>query len=714
MQSTSVLSSKLMDDSNDYRKFAILYVDDEQKSLANFVRTFSDEFRVVTANNARDGLKDLEENISDIGVIIADQRMPGEKGTWLLERARQLRPDIIRILTTGYADMDAAITAVNSGEIYRYVTKPWDPLQLKKTLRESLKLFMLNRERSTSPKLEQSESAKSAKSKTLSSQPKRETKLFADGFTPSTIGDKPTSVDYLGRDKLARVLAAMFAAKAQSTPLTVAILGEWGVGKSTLMELIKKQLNPDGKSARFCLAEFNAWEYEHTDNIRAGLAQEVVNGLIKGLNWRERCRLTWQYAQEEHTPELRRILFKLIVVIITTCISTGLAYWWLDRPNVKALIGTAAFAGFATFVAIIWKNLKTIIEHPISTELTTYLKLPSYGEHLGEVPVIKRQLRKLCKLRLNLKPQKNGKEPRLIVFVDDLDRCSSECITDTFDAIRLVMDIPQVIMVIMIDHRIAIKAVAEQYRQLADLRQNKYVIARDYLGKIIQVPIMLLPPESDRIEEFIKRALFPAAGENRYLMEVPTESLAKPTVTTVTPIMVAGQMNASQTTDEQNTFLAGQDIQKEMEDTLDDREFFQQLTQTFGSSNPRHLLRLRNTFRLLKGIERENTGQQITLKRARQLMLMLFRLEFLHSHNIPELTNFENQMFTGEAVPDEGQELKHPIVKLFQKVFDEQFSTNAQPSHLINRNTVLETRLFVKRFVLPYHDDEDEENKSSS
>jgi hypothetical protein len=126
------------------------------------------------------------------------------------------------------------------------------------------------------------------------------------------------------------------------------------------------------------------------------------------------------------------------------------------------------------------------------------------------------------------------------------------------------------------------------------------------------------------------------------------------------------------------------------------------------------LLRLRNTFRLLKGIERENTGQQITLKRARQLMLMLFRLEFLHSHNIPELTNFENQMFTGEAVPDEGQELKHPIVKLFQKVFDEQFSTNAQPSHLINRNTVLETRLFVKRFVLPYHDDEDEENKSSS
>ena len=63
---------------------------------------------------------------------MTDQRMPGEKGVWLLERARQLRPRIIRMLVTAYADMDAAIAAVNSGAIYKYVTKPWDPPQLER------------------------------------------------------------------------------------------------------------------------------------------------------------------------------------------------------------------------------------------------------------------------------------------------------------------------------------------------------------------------------------------------------------------------------------------------------------------------------------------------------------------------------------------------------------------------------------------------------
>src|SRR5438445_7675211 len=78
---------------------------------------------------------------------MTDQRMPGEKGVWLLEKARQLQPRIIRILATAYADMDAAIAAVNTGAIYKYVTKPWDPPQLETTLKRGLEFFMVQRER---------------------------------------------------------------------------------------------------------------------------------------------------------------------------------------------------------------------------------------------------------------------------------------------------------------------------------------------------------------------------------------------------------------------------------------------------------------------------------------------------------------------------------------------------------------------------------------
>src|SRR5690242_15580322 len=130
-----------------YQKYAILYVDDEEKSLKYFTMAFKDHFRIFTASNAQDGLKVLEEHKDEIGLLMTDQRMPGEKGVWLLERARQLRPQIIRILATAYADMEAAIAAVNTGAIYKYVTKPWDPPQLENTLMRGLEFFMVQRER---------------------------------------------------------------------------------------------------------------------------------------------------------------------------------------------------------------------------------------------------------------------------------------------------------------------------------------------------------------------------------------------------------------------------------------------------------------------------------------------------------------------------------------------------------------------------------------
>src|SRR5688500_6856560 len=131
----------------DYKKFAILYVDDEDKSLKYFTRAFEDQFRIFTANNAHDGLKILDAHKDEIGVLITDQRMPGEKGVWLLEKARQLRPRILRMLATAFADMDAAIAAVNTGAIFKYLTKPWDPPQLESTLKRALESFIMQRER---------------------------------------------------------------------------------------------------------------------------------------------------------------------------------------------------------------------------------------------------------------------------------------------------------------------------------------------------------------------------------------------------------------------------------------------------------------------------------------------------------------------------------------------------------------------------------------
>ncbi|MCX8108142.1 MAG: response regulator [Verrucomicrobiae bacterium] len=131
----------------DYKRFAILYVDDEEKSLRYFVRAFGDQFRIMTATSAAEGYAILQKHKDEIGLLMTDQRMPGEKGVQLLEKARQLNPRIIRVLATAYSDLDAAIQAVNSGAIYKYVTKPWEVPQLEATLRRGLEFFMVQRER---------------------------------------------------------------------------------------------------------------------------------------------------------------------------------------------------------------------------------------------------------------------------------------------------------------------------------------------------------------------------------------------------------------------------------------------------------------------------------------------------------------------------------------------------------------------------------------
>jgi two-component system probable response regulator PhcQ len=130
----------------DYKKFAILYVDDEEKSLKGFARAFGDEFRIYTAANAKDGAKLIEEKKDEIAVLMTDQKMPGENGNWLLQQTARIQPRIVRILATAYTDFSDAVTAINDGGIFHYVNKPWDPAHLEGQLRRAMEFFLTQRE----------------------------------------------------------------------------------------------------------------------------------------------------------------------------------------------------------------------------------------------------------------------------------------------------------------------------------------------------------------------------------------------------------------------------------------------------------------------------------------------------------------------------------------------------------------------------------------
>jgi two-component system probable response regulator PhcQ len=136
-----------MSQAQDYKQFAILYVDDEEVSLKYFRKAFEPEFRVLTAKNVDEACEIFDREMTSIGVVISDQRMPGRSGVELLTYVRQKRPNIIRILTTAYSDLESAIAAVNSGAIYKYVVKPWNLQDLRVILMRALDYFILQRER---------------------------------------------------------------------------------------------------------------------------------------------------------------------------------------------------------------------------------------------------------------------------------------------------------------------------------------------------------------------------------------------------------------------------------------------------------------------------------------------------------------------------------------------------------------------------------------
>lgn len=113
-------------------KLRILLVDDEERILRSLGLLLRMQYEVLTTTSGSEALRILREK--NIHVIISDQRMPEMEGTEVLRQAREISPQTVRLLLTGYADIDATIASVNEGEVFRYINKPWGPKELRDTV----------------------------------------------------------------------------------------------------------------------------------------------------------------------------------------------------------------------------------------------------------------------------------------------------------------------------------------------------------------------------------------------------------------------------------------------------------------------------------------------------------------------------------------------------------------------------------------------------
>lgn len=128
----------------DLKSIKVVYVDDEASNLTAFKSNFRRFYTVETFINPIEALDWLEEN--EAHVVISDQRMPNMQGTEFLGILYEKKPDAVRMLLTGYADIKAVIDAINVGHVFRYITKPWHEHDMRTAIESAYEMYRLKKE----------------------------------------------------------------------------------------------------------------------------------------------------------------------------------------------------------------------------------------------------------------------------------------------------------------------------------------------------------------------------------------------------------------------------------------------------------------------------------------------------------------------------------------------------------------------------------------
>lgn len=350
----------------------------------------------------------------------------------------------------------------------------------------------------------------------------------------ANVGDQPTAQDSLGFAPYVEAIAAFLTNRVTNPPLTLSIEGEWGSGKSSFMMQLEAELRKTASR----IVRFNAWRYDKDDAMWATFALKFARDLCLQLKWHERWiahlklfirRFDWQ----DGWKDLVRIalLIALLVTILAlpilmkdqikeflfpsvTASEPKPKESTLDRV-LKPLVGTGGGVAYIALVISLVASVKEVFGNPLKVNLKRHLNAPDYKSRVAFIERFHEDFGRVAAVY--------GKNEKIFVFVDDLDRCEIPRAADLMQGINLMIsDSSQLIFIMGMDREKVAAGLAVKYEKLlpylapqpktSNGQQNKLfdpVFGLEYgysfIEKFIQLPFLVPQASVDQVNGFLEK-----------------------------------------------------------------------------------------------------------------------------------------------------------------------------------------------------------------
>ncbi len=313
------------------------------------------------------------------------------------------------------------------------------------------------------------------------------------------LDDLPAQEDALGFAPYRDVITNIISSPGTSTPLTIGVFGSWGAGKTSLMTMIRDRLPKE----RFITIWFDAWKYEKETSLWRVLLLRVLDALRPGEE---------ESKKDEKAQKLRKEVSRLEEALYRDVeweekggltIDLGKVLGGVAGLTVKLALAT--LPGFAS--EVVETARRGIGGAQDVTNLAEAIRREAITHHQARLRYIEQFQERFKKLVDEHIVQK-GK--RLVVFVDDLDRCLPEKAIEVLEAIKLFLDVPGCFFVLGLDEKVIARGIEVKYRDFLmvenpERRKRIPIDGIRYLEKIIQLPFLLPPIEAEDMEGFVRK-----------------------------------------------------------------------------------------------------------------------------------------------------------------------------------------------------------------